>query len=167
MSLEHKESHLETVVSNEQRKLDLTVLSKEAVFDHLKEKYGQKYWFCVDYLAAHYKKTPDSPKVIFEINKFASIFDEMKSNINNAAFLGQLGLKGNIEASKLVKHAYETGITNPDQIALIALYGLIKISESKAANAEIDPSPVETTYNRHLKMATMPDLITKFEELCR
>lgn len=165
MALEHRENLPEKTKSPEQRKVDLLLLNKETIAGHLKEKYGPKYWYCQEYIAEYYKKDPASKETIENVSKFSQIFDLMKKNLNNNDFAKKLGTATNIEAGKMVRHAYDMGLSNPEQIGLIALYGLMRITESKR-NPEENVSAIEMTLNRTLKTAVLPDLITKFEKLC-
>lgn|SRR3989338_5877917 len=139
--------------------------------------YGERYWYAGDLIlnyersltpALEGKSMEEQDRIVKDAEKNITRFGEIVERLKEDKTLEKkLGIQSGSDPNHWVEQALGNAISNPEQIALIALIGLLRISDGKHSD-NLRTIPVERVYaKQYFVKANLPLLIQKFEELCQ
>ncbi|QQR54357.1 hypothetical protein IPG41_04095 [Candidatus Peregrinibacteria bacterium] len=100
-----------------------------------------------------HKSMQEIEKTFVEFNK---MFDALVLNKNNPAFAQKLGIKMSVHSpDKMAEMARASGVTNPEQMAIIKFYAVIRGVDTL----------LEREYEDYISKLFLPDITSKFNAL--
>lgn len=141
--------------------------------------YGKKYWYFGDLIFRYGKEAIQQMKKsetrqelegirdehLATMTAFNQAFVQMQARIKDKDYAKKIGIQNpSGEIKDYVPDALRNGISNPEKIGVIALYGLLQISNNKKDPENEPTTATERVYAGYLKTVELPKFVKALEQ---